>query len=236
MTDHNKIAVLAGGCFWGMEDLFREQPGVVSTRVGYTEGRNRIRPTATIPATPRHSKLPTPRRRPIIGGCWSSSSRSTTRLPRTVRAMTSGPVTGQQFSIWTTSKSKSPWTPSLTSTRRGCGPARSSPRSARRPSFGKPSPSTRIISSATPRGTPATTSAQIGSCPLAAMLATSYPPPNMRIRADSDAALAVQHHRETMSRDWQVLVTAYLPVGLYDALQAEGSASPRPWSQRTVIR
>jgi peptide-methionine (S)-S-oxide reductase len=38
MTDHNKIAVLAGGCFWGMEDLFREQPGVVSTRVGYTGG------------------------------------------------------------------------------------------------------------------------------------------------------------------------------------------------------
>jgi len=38
MTDKTEKAILAGGCFWGMEELIRKLPGVLSTRVGYTGG------------------------------------------------------------------------------------------------------------------------------------------------------------------------------------------------------
>jgi peptide-methionine (S)-S-oxide reductase len=38
MTASTERAILAGGCFWGVQDLMRRYPGVISTRVGYSGG------------------------------------------------------------------------------------------------------------------------------------------------------------------------------------------------------
>src|SRR5262245_29762618 len=46
-------AVLAGGCFWGVQDLFRRYDGVISTRVGYTGGNT---PNATYRNHGRHAE------------------------------------------------------------------------------------------------------------------------------------------------------------------------------------
>src|ERR1700743_2319280 len=40
MSDTTETAILAGGCFWGVQELLRQKDGVISTRVGYTGGEN----------------------------------------------------------------------------------------------------------------------------------------------------------------------------------------------------
>jgi peptide-methionine (S)-S-oxide reductase len=40
MSDNTETAILAGGCFWGVQELLRHRDGVISTSVGYTGGAN----------------------------------------------------------------------------------------------------------------------------------------------------------------------------------------------------
>jgi peptide-methionine (S)-S-oxide reductase len=53
MTGSTERAILAGGCFWGMQDLIRRYSGVISTRVGYTGGEV---PNATYRNHGRHAE------------------------------------------------------------------------------------------------------------------------------------------------------------------------------------
>jgi peptide-methionine (S)-S-oxide reductase len=40
MSDNTETAILAGGCYWGMQEQIRQRDGVISTRVGYIGGEN----------------------------------------------------------------------------------------------------------------------------------------------------------------------------------------------------
>ena len=87
MTETER-AVLAGGCFWGMQDLIRKLPGVEKTRVGYTGGEVL---NATYRNHEGHAEAIEISLIPIgsaIVSCSNSSSRSMTRRRRTGRATT----------------------------------------------------------------------------------------------------------------------------------------------------
>jgi peptide-methionine (S)-S-oxide reductase len=53
VTTKPETAILAGGCFWGMQDLLRKQHGVISTKVGYTGGKSA---NATYRSHPGHAE------------------------------------------------------------------------------------------------------------------------------------------------------------------------------------
>ena len=165
MANSTERAVLAGGCFWGMQDLIRRYPGVISTRVGYTGGDV---PNATYRNHGNHAEaieiIFDPAKisyRKLLEFFFQIHDPST----RNRQGNDVGAATARRSSTPATSRSASLSTPSPMSTPRACGRARRR-RKWRRPArSGKPSPSIRIISSAIRTATPATSSARTGFCP-----------------------------------------------------------------------
>ena len=99
MAATTERAILAGGCFWGMQELVRRLPGVVSTRVGYSGGDVT---NATYRNHGTHAEaieiIVRPESDRASATCWSSSSRSTTRRRSTGRETTGAQATGRRFS------------------------------------------------------------------------------------------------------------------------------------------
>ena len=118
-------AVLAGGCFWGMQDLIRRYAGVISTRVGYTGGDV---PNATYRNHGNHAEaieiIFDPAKTELSDDCWNSSSRSTIRRRGTGRATMWARAIARRSSTPARSRRESPRTPSPTWTRPACGQAR----------------------------------------------------------------------------------------------------------------
>ena len=149
-------AVLAGGCFWGMQDLIRKLPGVLSTRVGYTGGDV---PNATYRDHGTHAEGIE-----IVFDPEKTSYRDLLEFffqihdPSTKNRQGNDVGAAYRSAIYyeTMRRSGLPWTPSPTSTHQACGPARSSPRSSRSATSGTRSRSTRTTSSGSRTATPAT--------------------------------------------------------------------------------
>ena len=56
MSDNAETAILAGGCFWGVQELLRHRDGVISTRVGYAGGGS-DNPTDEDPGEPGEKRV-----------------------------------------------------------------------------------------------------------------------------------------------------------------------------------
>jgi methionine-S-sulfoxide reductase len=124
MASSQETAILAGGCFWGLQDLLRRYPGVISTRVGYTGGDV---PNATYRNHGTHAEalevVFDPQKlsyRKLLEFFFQIHDPTTLNRQETM----SGPATAPRSSTLPKSKSKLQKTPLLTSMLRDFGPVR----------------------------------------------------------------------------------------------------------------
>jgi methionine-S-sulfoxide reductase len=160
-------AVLAGGCFWGVQDLIRSYDGVLSTRVGYTGGSNSH---ATYRNHPGHAEAVE-----IIFDPARVSYRRILELffqihdPSTRNRQGNDVGTSYRSAIFYTVTSRS----GLRKTRspmwmlQACGLAKLLPKSFRHATSGRPNPSIKIISNEIPAAIPAISSGPTGDCRFA---------------------------------------------------------------------
>ena len=183
MSERTEKAILAGGCFWGMQDLIRKRPGVLSTRVGYTGGDV---PNATYRNHGTHAEAieitfdPEQTSYRDLLEFFFQIHDPTTRQPPGQRRRHELPL-GDLLPRRRRSAGL-PRTPSPTSKHRDSGRARWSPRSARPGPSGRPNPSTRTTWSTIPTATRATSRARDGCCPAAATRSRRSDSPLIRRR------------------------------------------------------
>ena len=164
MTTPPETAILAGGCFWGMQDLIRRRPGVISTRVGYTGGDT---PNATYRNHGKHAEAIE-----IIFDPGQLSYRDLLEFFFQIHDPTTKNRQGYDIGadyrsaiFYTTDEQRrSPKTRSRTWTPPASGQAKWSPRSRRPVPSGRPNPSIRTTSNGTPVVTRATSSGRTGNC------------------------------------------------------------------------
>jgi len=165
MTVASERAVLAGGCFWGMQDLIRRCPGVISTRVGYTGGDV---PNATYRNHGSHAEAIE-----IVFDPQKTSYRDLLEFffqihdPSTLNRQGNDVGSSYRSAIFYTSDEQRRIAEDTIADvdASGLWPGKVVTQLVPPPISGKPSRSTRIISSAIPAATPATSRGRTGSCP-----------------------------------------------------------------------
>ena len=197
--DHSKTerAILAGGCFWGMQDLIRRLPGVRSTQVGYTGGDV---PHATYRNHGSHAEAIE-----IIFDPTVTSYRALLEFffqihdPTTKNRQGNDVGRSYRSAIFYLDEEQRrvAGTPSPTSTPPDSGPARWSPRWRRPARSGRRSPSTRTTWSTTRTGTRATTPARVGCCPDAASRCPRARPDTSR---DATAGRRARRHESASAQ------------------------------------